>query len=274
MMTKSDETVLVQVTHRFAASPERVYDAFLNPAIASKFLFATPTGRVVRCEIEARVGGKLVIVDERGAEEVAHIGRFVELERPRRIVFTYAVEKYSTDESKVTIEIVPLRRGAQLTLTHELKAEHAAFRDQTREGWASILEVAGEILVDGEPTCGIGLAQHATIPDKIAVMFEGLAETLELHRKMLVLDDESARAEDEVYRRLAGSWAEIGKLVKKASADMGAHRELPMGAHDESAWGDEHLRAFEKVVTAQRQLLGLLRLAAERDEKMLASMKR
>lgn len=37
-------------------------------------------------------------------------------------------------------------------------------------------------------------------------MFEGLAETLELHRKMLVLDDPNSRKEDEVYRELAASW--------------------------------------------------------------------
>ena len=55
---------------------------------------------------------------------------------------------------------------------------------------------------------------------------------------------------------------------------MAAQRELPMGAHDESKWGDAHLRAFEKFVTGQSQLLSLLRVAAERDEQMLASMKK
>jgi len=33
-MTKSDDTVQVRVSHRFAASAARVYDAFLDPGIA------------------------------------------------------------------------------------------------------------------------------------------------------------------------------------------------------------------------------------------------
>ena len=272
-MTKSDDTVQVRVTHRFAASADRVYDAFLDPGTARKFLFATPTGQVVRCEIDARVGGEFVVVDRRGDEDVAHVGKFVELERPRRIVFTFSVEKYSSDSDRVTIEIASLKRGSEVTLTHEMQAKYAALRDRAKEGWGSILELAAEILVDGEPTCGIGLAQHATIPAKVAVMFEGLAETLQLHRRMLVLDDESSRAEDRVYGELAAAWGEIAERVGETAAKMAAQRDLPMGAHDESAWGEKHLQAFEKVVTAERQLLGLLRLAAERDEKMLSSMK-
>ncbi|MFY0572542.1 hypothetical protein ACN28E_53170 [Archangium lansingense] len=121
-------------------------------------------------------------------------------------------------------------------------------------------------------TCGAGVAQHADIPAKIAVMFEGLAETLELHRKLLVLDDASARREDEVYAELAAAWKDIATRVEQAASRMAQQRNLPMGAHDETAWGDEHLRAFEKFVTAQSQVLALLKVAAARDQKMLASM--
>jgi hypothetical protein len=122
------------------------------------------------------------------------------------------------------------------------------------------------------PSCGIGLAQHAPIPAEIGVMFEALADTLRLHRKMLILEDPSARREDEVYGDLARRWNEIARQVKAAAEQMSAQRELPMAPHDEKAWGDEHLRAFETFVMAQTRLLALLRIAAERDQKMLASM--
>jgi hypothetical protein len=127
--------------------------------------------------------------------------------------------------------------------------------------------------MDDTQTCGIGLAEHATIPAKIAVMFEGLAETLELHRRMLVPDDPNARKEDEVYRDLAARWKQIAELVAEAARQMAAQRELPMGAHNEKAWGEEHVRAFETFVKGQTQVLALLRVAAERDEKMLRSMR-
>ena len=273
-MTVSADKTSVRVRRRFYAAAERVYDAFLDPQRAAKFMFATPAGQVVRCDIDGRVGGTFTIVDRRGGEDVIHTGRYVTLERPRLIVFTLLVEKYSSESSTVTIEISPRTRGCELTLAHELKGEETFDANHTEEGWVGILDVAAELLVDEAPTCGIGVAQHGAIPAKIAVMFEGLAETLELHRRLLVLDDPNAQKEDEVYRELAASWREIAQLTERAAARMTAQRELPMGTHDESAWGDEHVRAFETFVKGQSQALSLLKVAAERDESMLASIRK
>jgi len=269
MATQS--SVVARVTHQFEASAERVYDAFLDPTQASRFLFATPTGRIVRCEIDARVGGGFTIVDQRHGQDVVHTGKYHTLERPRRIVFTLSVPEYGSGDDRVTIDIVPRAHGCELTLSHEMTAT-AHPQDATQDGWTAILAVAGELLVDSTPTCGIGLARHATIPSRIATMLDGLAQTLALHRRMLVLDDVHARQEDHVYGELASRWTQIAALVSEAAALMGGQRELPMGAHDAAAWGQEHLRAFETFVRGQSQLLALLRVAAERDEQMLASI--
>jgi uncharacterized protein YndB with AHSA1/START domain len=273
-MTRT-QTHTLRVTQRFAANAERVYDAFLDPHKAGKFLFATPTGQIVRCDIDARVGGAFTIVDRRNGEDVAHTGTYVELDRPRRIVFTFLVKKYSDEQSTVSIDIRPLPRGrgCELTLTHEIPAAFAAFEERTRSGWTAILDVASELLTDDAPTCGIGIAQHAAIPAAFAEMSDGLAQTLALHRRMLRLEDDAARQEDDVYRELAEMWGRITVLVKEAAARMEAQRELPMGAHDERAWGPEHAAAFEKFVNSQSHLLALLRIAAPRDEQMLASLR-
>jgi uncharacterized protein YndB with AHSA1/START domain len=273
-MARSQDGVLVRVTHRFDASAERVYDAFLDPSKAGKFLFATPTGQIVRCEIDARAGGTFTIVDRRDGEDVVHTGKYVALERPRRIVLTLSVEKYSSGEDTVTIDIAPLVRGSEVTLTQEMKSKDTAALERAEEGWTAILDVAAELLLDEAPTCGIGLAEHATIPAKIAGMFEGLAETLDLHRRMLVPDDPNARKEDEVYRDLAARWKQVAELVAEAAAQMTAQRELPMGGHDQAAWGETHLRAFEKFMKGQMEVLALLRVAAERDQRMLALMQK
>jgi len=133
-------------------------------------------------------------------------------------------------------------------------------------------ELAPETRGVEETTCGRGLAQHAAIPAKIAVMFQGLAETLELHRPMLVLDDPKSRTEDEIYRDLAANWKEIAERVRKTAALMAAQHDLPMGAHDVGAWGEPQLKAFEKFVDGQTQVLALLRVAAEHDKTLLSSM--
>ena len=53
------------ITRRFEAAPERVFDAWLNPDTARKWLFTSPTSEKNDTEIDARVGGKWTITDRR-----------------------------------------------------------------------------------------------------------------------------------------------------------------------------------------------------------------
>jgi uncharacterized protein YndB with AHSA1/START domain len=132
------------VTRHFDFPIERVFDAWLDPMRASKFLFASPTGRMVRADIDARVGGSFNFTDHRDGEDVEHVGTYVEIDRPRRLVFTFGVPKYSTQMTRVTLELKPSGAGCELTLTHE--GVPPEWFDQTREGWGKILEVLSAFL--------------------------------------------------------------------------------------------------------------------------------
>ena len=138
--TNPEQQILVRVSRRFNASPERVFDAWLDPERAGKWLFATPTGEMVRVEIDPRIGGGFTIVERRDGELAEHFGTYLEIDRPRRLVFSFSVEKYSVDADRVTVEIAPLESGCELTLTHEMNAKYAEFVDRTQQGWTGILE--------------------------------------------------------------------------------------------------------------------------------------
>jgi uncharacterized protein YndB with AHSA1/START domain/predicted SnoaL-like aldol condensation-catalyzing enzyme len=130
----------VCVARQFTAAPERVFDAFLNPAKAGKFMFATPGGQMVKVEVDGRVGGRFLFVERRDGEDVAHTGEYVVIERPRRLVFTLSVEKYGQRADQVEISINPDGRGCELTLTHSMTATETSRRQSIEQGWSDILE--------------------------------------------------------------------------------------------------------------------------------------
>lgn len=140
-------TQIVTVTRRFTVSPERVFDAFLDPAIAGRFMFAAAGGEMVRVDIEPRVGGAYTFVDRRDGQDIEHVGRILELDRPRRLVFEFAVPKYDPRFTTVRLEIAADGDGAALTLTHEGVDDQ--YRDQTGQGWTMILEAAAAALSRG-----------------------------------------------------------------------------------------------------------------------------
>jgi uncharacterized protein YndB with AHSA1/START domain len=137
-MMADESLVSLSVSHSYTAAPERVFDAWIDPALAGKWLFATKTGQMVRVEIDARVGGKFALVDRRDGVDVAHVGEYLEIDRPRRLVFTFSVPLYSPVVTRVSIDIVPTPTGCDLTLTHDdVLPEWAT---QSQAGWTMILE--------------------------------------------------------------------------------------------------------------------------------------
>jgi uncharacterized protein YndB with AHSA1/START domain len=131
----------VRVTRRFAASAERVFDAWLDPVLAAKWLFRSEDGEPVTAEIDARVGGGFKVVAHRPDGDVTHVGEYRIVDRPRRLVFTFAVPQFSPEFDLVTVEIRPVDGGCELTLINEMSpAIYAEWGEKTREGWASMLD--------------------------------------------------------------------------------------------------------------------------------------
>jgi uncharacterized protein YndB with AHSA1/START domain len=128
----------VQVTHRFRQSPQSVFDAWLDPATARLFLFATPTGEMIRAEIDARIGGVYCFTERRDGEDIDHTGRYQIIERPHHLAFTFAVPKFSIQETLVDIAIRGLDDGGcELVLTHS--GVFANYAERNVEGWTMIL---------------------------------------------------------------------------------------------------------------------------------------
>lgn len=133
------------VSHRFTASAERVFDAWLDPAMARVWMQQPFPGLgrldVRRVEIDARVGGRFTFSDMRAEGEAVHWGYYREIDRPRRLVFTWftADEDEQADSSVVTLTITPLADGCEATIVHRMDAKWAAYVAQTEQGWGGML---------------------------------------------------------------------------------------------------------------------------------------
>ena len=141
-------STIVRVQRAYACTADTIYDAWLTPEIAQRFLFNAPGGRVVQCEIDPGVGGRFTIVDRRPLEadagaalDVEHCGRFLQLDRPRRIAFSFSLPKFQSHESTVVIDIEPQGDGCELTLRHDLGPMEEArdMLEQAEQGWTRML---------------------------------------------------------------------------------------------------------------------------------------
>lgn len=129
----------LKVSHRYPFPPEKVFDAWLDPKTARRFLFATPTGEMVRADIDARVGGRFAFVDRRPEHgDVLHEGEYEVIDRPRRLVFTFAVPQYDPGLTRVALDFAAVDGGCEVTLSHEGVLEE--WVQQTVQGWTTILE--------------------------------------------------------------------------------------------------------------------------------------
>ena len=123
----------IRLTRDFEAAPERVFNAWLDPRIASRWLFATAWRPMTPARLDARVGGTFRFIERYRLE---HSGAYVLIVPPRRLVFTLS----STDrrpDSQVAVEVLPRKGGCRLTLNHAgVPQDEMA---QTENRWTGML---------------------------------------------------------------------------------------------------------------------------------------
>jgi uncharacterized protein YndB with AHSA1/START domain len=134
------------VTHVFKASAERVFDAWLDPikvrSWSGQSIPGMPGFDVRRVDIDPRVGGRFTFSDMRQEGEAVHWGYYLEIDRPRKLVFTWftSEDEEKENNSIVTLTIEPLAEGCRATIVHSMDGRWADWVKQTEMGWAFMLQ--------------------------------------------------------------------------------------------------------------------------------------
>lgn len=198
------DAVTAEVSRHMAATPERVFDAWLDPGLRRAWgelslrRHGLP-GEVMRVEIEPREGGRFVLSDRRDGEEALHWGTHLVVDRPHRLVFTWftSEEEEQEDLSTVTLEIEKEGSGSKATMRHEMSARWAAYVQQTAEAWGYMLAAVDAVLSEpfGEVVDANTLRIERRLPGPIERVWSYLVES-ERRRRWL--------ASGEVEPRVGG----------------------------------------------------------------------
>jgi uncharacterized protein YndB with AHSA1/START domain len=134
----------LRLNWRFDAPPQRVFDAWLDPPLAARWLFATASRPIAHVEIDARVGRRFRFVDRDHGDAIEYVGEYTEIVPHRRLAFMLVLPLAHPVVTRVTVAIASLNRGSRLSLIHESVPSVKA--SYTNDRWAGILYGLGATL--------------------------------------------------------------------------------------------------------------------------------
>jgi uncharacterized protein YndB with AHSA1/START domain len=139
-----DPDRILRMTRRFEASPERVFDAWLNPETVRKWLFASPADEAYTAELDARVGGTWTITARREGTDYTAVGEYLEIDRPRRLVFTFAMPQFAPDIDRLIVEFAPDGAGCLMTFVQE--GLPPGYKEASESGWGKMFDALAALL--------------------------------------------------------------------------------------------------------------------------------
>lgn len=138
----------VKVIKDFGVPAEKVFDAWIDPEWLSRWMFGPDVRdeEIIKLETTPEKNGTFSYVVRREGDVINHLGTYLEVDCPGRLVFTWGIEGVSEEESTVTIEIISTKNGCRLTLIHQLDPEWADYAERTKEGWSFMLDKLKDLL--------------------------------------------------------------------------------------------------------------------------------
>ena len=126
----------LKVSRVIKAAPERIFNAWLDPAMMTRFIYPRPDMHITQAQADARVGGRFRVVMV-GDREYPHEGTYKEITPYSRLIFTWEAP-WSSPDSTVTITLTPDGAATRVDLTH-IRFHSVESRDSHALGWTGML---------------------------------------------------------------------------------------------------------------------------------------
>jgi len=129
----------VTVRREIVAPPEELFDAWLDAESLGTWL--RPGGiQETRAETDPREGGSFRIVMVEDESSIVHTGTYLEIDRPRRLVFTWSSPATKFRDSLVTVTF-EASAGATVVEIHQVGLPDEESRRSHEGGWSGALEM-------------------------------------------------------------------------------------------------------------------------------------
>ncbi|MGF9908705.1 SRPBCC family protein [Brevibacillus porteri] len=116
-------TIALKMTRSFDVPPEKVFDAWLNQEMIKKWFFTLERTNKV-AQNNPKVGGTWEIVDHRDGKDYRAIGEYIEIDRPKKIVFTFQMPQFSDSTDTLIVELKDTQQGCEMTFTQNIVVPH------------------------------------------------------------------------------------------------------------------------------------------------------
>ena len=149
MTGPGDEAVVRRV---LPVAPEVAYDEWLDPDGMLEWMCPHPA-RPLRIRLDASIGGQFVIDFEDGGVEATIAGRYIELDRPRRLRFTWSCSTWPDPDhaSEVTVTLDGRADGTTLMTIRHLRLP-SGLAEGHLHGWEAIGEqLAQRLALSAQP---------------------------------------------------------------------------------------------------------------------------
>jgi uncharacterized protein YndB with AHSA1/START domain len=143
----------IEIRQRFAAAPEKVFAAFADARLITRWLTPSPDVTLSVLNFDFREGGSYRFCYHLQNGQTVIVGGFYTLvEPPSKIVFSWIIEppdEHAGIESEVTVTISQDEGGTELVIRHE-KLTHTRAVVRHTEGWYGALRQMAAMLEEEE----------------------------------------------------------------------------------------------------------------------------
>ena len=141
------QTESIVIHRRIAASPERLFKAWTDPAVLVKWFVTADNQQIGEAETDVRPGGAFRIVIQDPEDRFVAFGTYERVDPPHLLEFTWQWEESSIEKgvSLVTVELRPVGEETELTLTHARLASEKSVQSHT-QGWTALMDRLGKFV--------------------------------------------------------------------------------------------------------------------------------